>query len=115
MTETLVDGRVIKSHFNTFKRSERDTIEKLVKIGVLRNQSYDEITKEVVKHVDKSARDIKALVTTATSDMATRARVESFRQMDVVKGWKIVATLDTKTSPECMRRDNTQCPFHASS
>ncbi|MDY7025912.1 MAG: minor capsid protein [Pseudomonadota bacterium] len=111
VTEVLVDGRTIKSHFKTFRRSERDTIERLVKLGVVRNQSYDEITQEVVKHVDKSARDIKALVTTATSDMATRARVASLRQMDVVKGWKIVATLDTKTSPECMRRDNTVLPY----
>ena len=56
--------------------------------------------------IDKSRRDANAIVRTALNHVTTEARNEVYRQnSDIVYGYRIVATIDTRTSATCRGYD----------
>jgi SPP1 gp7 family putative phage head morphogenesis protein len=73
--------------------------------------------------IDKSRRDANAIVRTALNHVTTEARNEVYRQnSDIVYGYRIVATIDTRTSAICRGYDQKvvrytdkfqpRAPFH---
>ena len=51
-------------------------------------------------------RNTEAVVRTATQEVSTAARMETFRENDdLVKGWRFVATLDSRTTLTCASQD----------
>ena len=56
--------------------------------------------------VDKSRREANAIVRTALNHVTTEARNEVYKQnSDIVYGYRIVATIDTRTSATCRGYD----------
>jgi SPP1 gp7 family putative phage head morphogenesis protein len=56
--------------------------------------------------IDKSRRDANAIVRTALNHVTTEARNEVYKQNnDIVYGYRIVATIDTRTSAICRGHD----------
>lgn len=107
----VVDGRLVKEHISSMKRRERDQLNKLIGIGIVRGSSYSQIIKAFKDDNNRFERGVSALIRTATHTAMTNARKETFKNSDVVKGWKIVATLDSRTSPICQRKDNQVLPL----
>jgi SPP1 gp7 family putative phage head morphogenesis protein len=81
--------------------TEGETVQQIVqRVRGTRANNYKDGILEVTR------REAEAIVRTAVSHVANGARDELFRaNTDVIKGWKFVATLDSKTTPVCRALD----------
>jgi SPP1 gp7 family putative phage head morphogenesis protein len=78
----LTNGQIIQSIIGTKAAEERDGI------------------------VERSRKDAEAVVRTSVQHVASAVRMETFAQnSDVVVGYRFVATLDGKTTPQCRSLD----------
>ncbi len=83
--------------------------------GIVRGESIDTLVRAVRGTrtnafsdglLQTSRREAEALVRTAITDVTGGARLRTVRaNLDIVKGWKWVATLDTRTCAVCGSRD----------
>jgi SPP1 gp7 family putative phage head morphogenesis protein len=86
-----------------------------IRMGLVEGETTDQIVRRVRGTkalnyrdgvLDISRRSAEAVVRTAVSHVAARARQETFEaNEDLVKGWKFVATLDQRTSAQCRALD----------
>ncbi len=93
----------------------RDRIITRLNQGLVRGESVDEMIRAIRGTraaqygngiLQTTRREAEALVRTAATDVTGAARMRTFRaNKDVVKGWKWVATLDTRTCEVCGARD----------
>lgn len=123
-------GKLLKSFLSGWTRVESDRVTNAIRMGVVQGQTNAEITQAirgtaaqnftdgVLAVTNKSAR---AVVQTAVQHVATTARMETLKaNAEVVPGYRIVATLDRKTSAQCRSLDGREYemgkgpvpPFH---
>ncbi len=123
-------GKLLKPFLSGWTRTESDRVTNAIRMGVVQGQTNAEITQAirgtaaqnftdgVLAVTNRSAR---AVVQTAVQHVATTARMETLKaNAEVVPGYRIVATLDRKTSAQCRSLDGREYemgkgpvpPFH---
>ncbi|ASN67375.1 putative head morphogenesis protein, partial [uncultured Caudovirales phage] len=108
-------GKLLKPFLSGWTRTESDRVTNAIRMGVVQGQTNAEITQAirgtaaqnftdgVLAVTNRSAR---AVVQTAVQHVAATARMETLKvNAEVVPGYRIVATLDRKTSVQCRSLD----------
>lgn len=123
-------GTLLKSFLNGWTRSESTRVTNAIRLGVVQGQTNAEITQAIRGTAAQnftdgvlavSNRNARSIVQTAVQHVATTARMETLKaNAEVVPGYRIVATLDRKTSVQCRSLDGREYemgkgpvpPFH---
>lgn len=123
-------GKLLKPYLSGWTRTEADRVTNAIRMGVVQGQTNAEITQAVRGTAAQSFTDgvlavtnrsARAVVQTAVQHVATTARMETLKaNAEVVPGYRIVATLDRKTSVQCRSLDGREYeigkgpvpPFH---
>lgn len=123
-------GKLLKTFLNGWTRTEADRITNAIRMGVVQGQTNAEITQAVRGTAAQNFTDgvlavtnrsARAVFQTAVQHVATTARMETLRaNAETVPGYRIVATLDRKTSTQCKSLDGREFemgkgpmpPFH---
>ncbi|MBF8801883.1 phage head morphogenesis protein [Pseudomonas asiatica] len=123
-------GKLLKPFLSGWTRTEADRVTNAIRMGVVQGQTNAEITQAVrgtaaQRFTDGilavTNRSARAVVQTAVQHVATTARMETLKaNAEVVPGYRIVATLDRKTSVQCRSLDGREFevgkgpvpPFH---
>lgn len=97
-----------------FTASKSRQVTQMIRAGYIEGAPLQEIVRRVTDVTDKAARrQAGAVVRTAVNHMGTQARQETYRQnMDVLEGLMRVATLDGRTSFQCMANDRREYPLN---
>ena len=116
---TMIDGQVIGKWWDEQKASTKKRLGKqmadasqAVQAGLVKGESIGELARRVRGTVLKpgvmqvSRREATALVRTSVMQVAQESRMGMYKaNADLVKGVEAVATLDTRTTFECMNYD----------
>ncbi|EKT4561892.1 minor capsid protein [Pseudomonas putida] len=123
-------GKLLKPFLNGWTRAEADRVTNAIRMGVVQGQTNTEITQAIRGTAAQNftdgvlavtSRSARAVVQTAVQHVATTARMETLKaNAEVVPGYRIVATLDRKTSVQCRSLDGREYemgkgpvpPFH---
>ncbi|MFK3815091.1 minor capsid protein [Pseudomonas sp. NPDC089407] len=123
-------GRLLKPFLSGWTRSESERVTNAIRMGVVQGQTNAEITQAIRGTAAQNFtdgvlavtnRNARAVVQTAVQHVATTARMETLiANAEVVPGYRIVATLDRKTSAQCKSLDGREFemgkgpvpPFH---
>lgn len=98
------DGKNAQEWFSSISTSTQDKISKYVKQGIFQGDSPSKIVRAVNQNVlqGSTKRQTEAIVRTALKNSSSQAREEMFKKnQNVLKGYKAVVTLDTKTCSRC--------------
>ena len=108
-TTTVVDGALQVEWWNRQAETTAFRFSQAVRQGMTEGRTNQQIIATVRGFIDVSRRDAAALVQTATASVANRAREATFeRNLDVIKRYRAVATLDTHTCPTCAPLDGLE-------
>ncbi|WP_332773310.1 minor capsid protein [Pseudomonas sp. ESBL1] len=123
-------GKLLKPFLNGWTRTEADRVTNAIRMGVVQGQTNAEITQAIRGTAAQNFTDgvlavtnrsVRAVVQTAVQHVATTARMETLKaNAEVVRAYRIVATLDRKTSVQCRNLDGREYemgkgpvpPFH---
>lgn len=110
-----MSGLAIKGWFDKLTRFQVEGVDRAVRLGVAEGETTNQIMRRIrgtqaAKYRDGvlggSRRHAQAIVRTAVNHTTTRSRDALYgRNEDVVKSVRIVATLDSRTSPICQSQD----------
>lgn len=110
-------GELLSEHFDRLTAASQGRIRRALNVGLTAGETHEQITARIVGTrplayrdgaLEADRRNVTALVRTATNHVSTSARRETYRANEgLVKGWQFVATLDTRTTPECQALDGT--------
>jgi SPP1 gp7 family putative phage head morphogenesis protein len=111
-------GGLLKEFLKDIEDKRATAIRRAVADGFVQNKTTDQIVRDVRgtavnKYSDGiieiSRRDAQAVVRTALSHTAAFAQQEVWdANEDLIKGYQWVATLDTRTTPQCQIRDGKE-------
>ncbi|WP_251962276.1 minor capsid protein [Pseudomonas sp. Marseille-Q5299] len=123
-------GKLLKPFLSGWTRTEADKVTNAIRMGVVQGQTNAQITQAVRGTAAQNFTDgvlavtnrsARAVVQTAVQHVATTARMETLKaNAEAVPGYRIVATLDRKTSVQCRSLDGREYemgkgpvpPFH---
>lgn len=115
------EGRLLREWIEQFDVNSANRIKAAVRLGIVEGQTTDQIVRRIrgtraANYQDgvwhKSRRGAEALVRTATAHVASVSRGMTWQENDdMVKGRKIVAVLDLRTTPICRARDGKVYPL----
>jgi len=113
VTTTPIEGRFFKEWMDTFTRASIDQLNQQIRIGVLEGETQAEIVRRIrgtsISNGTDGAMQVRRnaaqqLVRTSVNHVTNEARQLTWAQNDdVVKGWKFVATLDSRTTLTCIK------------
>jgi SPP1 gp7 family putative phage head morphogenesis protein len=113
-------GRLLKEWMAGLEAERALKIRDAVRIGVIEGQTIQQITQRIRGTralnyadglLDISRRNAEAVVRTAVSHTANFARERVMKENeDLLKGEQFVATLDGRTTPECIKNDGNIYP-----
>lgn len=97
-----------------FTAAKAQQVTQIVRGGYIEGATLQEIVRRVTDVTDKSSkRQAAAMVRTAVNHMGTTARQETYRQnLDVIEALQRVATLDGRTTFQCMANDGREYPLN---
>lgn len=111
-------GNLLKGFLDDIEASRARLIRRTVADGFVQHLTTDEIVRSLRGTrakgfsdglLDRSRRDVQAVVRTAISHYSAFAQQKVYDQnKDIIKGYTWVATLDNRTSLECAARDGLQ-------
>lgn len=119
-----VDGKTFSDRIWSNKEQLVDTLNKELTQSIIRGDAPDKVIKTVADKFEKSRKVAGRLVMTESAYFSSQSRLDSYKALGVKK-YKIVATLDLKTSELCRGLDGkpfevseyqvsvTAPPFHA--
>lgn len=115
-----MNGLQLRGWFDTLTRSQVEGVDQAVRLGIAEGETTDQIVRRVAGNhrvrrgtgvLGRARRQAAAIVRTSVNHVATRTRDKVYeRNASVVKGVRIVATLDTRTSDICQARDGRVFP-----
>ena len=101
------EGRTLKKWVSDLDKSGLGLIRQQIKLGLVQGQPTREIISRIRGRMDIEAGQLSTLVRTAVNHTSNRVRKEvATGNESVIKGIKIVATLDGRTSAICRSLDN---------
>lgn len=110
-------GRFIGDEVKDLSADTVTRIEQALRIGMVEGETTPEIVRRIrgtkaLNYKDgllqRSRDDVERLVRTSVTHVTARARDELYQSnADLVKGWRFVATLDSRTSKICISLDGT--------
>jgi SPP1 gp7 family putative phage head morphogenesis protein len=113
--ERPFEGRLLKDWFGSLANSAQVKVEKAVSIGLAQGDSVADIVRRVRGTaangfadgaIQASRREAEAVVRTAINHTVTQARELTYEENDeLIDGVQFVATLDTRTTPQCQALD----------
>ena len=101
-------GETLEGWFTSLKQSARDRFTREINRGVVEGRTTDQIIRAIryEGYMDTTRRQTATVVRTAINHTANETRMQLFKQNeDIIKGYKWVATLDSRTSAICASRD----------
>lgn len=107
--KTLVEGAYPSQWWKKQTQAIQDKFAREMRMGMQRSETIGELSRRIRKNVmPVSRRNAEALVRTSVMAVLNESRRESYAQMgDLIKGYKYVATLDSRTTPYCRAADGT--------
>lgn len=116
-----VGGKTIGQTLRQFEKKAAREIIQTIKDGVVIGDTPKDIANSIRSIANNQAQNVEALVRTTTNHVATEARKATMQENeDVLEGYQVVATLDSRTTIICAGLDgkvfplnsNKQPPFH---
>lgn len=117
------DAQTLGSWLDGIPDSERRRIEDAIRGGVVNGETTRDIVRRVFGTIQeqktnkgnaaviKTRRGVESLVRTAITHISTVTRDEIYKENnDLVKGVEWISTLDSRTTPVCIKRDGTIYP-----
>ena len=97
------------SMLSEWKPSEIRLTNGVINSGFALGQTTQEISQRIRREVMPiSRRDSDSVVITATNHMSNTAKVETYQEnSDIVIGYRLIATLDSRTTAQCRSWDQT--------
>lgn len=119
----LFDHPLVRRWFAALKSGTQRAVERAIRAGAAANEQPDQIARRILG--DKSAgrafggvaakarRDAESVARTVIAFSGTRAREAAYASnADVIRGVRIVATLDERTTLVCMGQDGKVYPLN---
>ena len=114
VTSRPFEGAVMSDWWSKTGTDERNQITRAVRQGLIQGETTPEIMSRLTNPKGvfaKSHHRAEAVVRTAVNHVSTTSAMETMRGSNVVKGYEIVATLDTRTSAICREKDGKVYDF----
>lgn len=122
VTERPFQGALLKDWFDNIAASTQTKLESSLNIGLAQGESVQDLVTRVRGTaannfadgvLNASRRDVESVVRTAISHVVTQARESTYEEnSDLVDSVKFVATLDTRTTPQCRALDGKVFPIN---
>lgn len=113
-------GKLLRTWFGDLTRRQKAKMKQELTAGLIEGESIDQMVRRVVGTrankfadgiLDASRTEARMVVRTATNHVSNAARSEVYKaNEDIIKGVKIVATLDNRTSSICRFQDGRVYP-----
>lgn len=114
------NGHLLKDWYGGLELKTRQVVRGAINDGITQGQSVDDMVRALKgtrangyrdSVLQGTRRDAENVVRTATTHVTNHAREETFKDnVDVIKGVRFVATLDSRTTPECASLDGQVFP-----
>lgn len=107
------DGSLLGGMVDDFEASQIRTMSNIIRAGY----ASGETTPQIINRLTEQAfpiveRDLESVVRTSLQHSAMQAKRATYQaNSDIIKGYRIVATLDGRTSEECRSRDGQTLPL----
>jgi len=106
VTARPFNGKVLREWWGRQALADKLKISDAVSIGISEGEGTGAIVSRVRKGFGGSKHGVEAMVRSSVNHVTTHARDATYREnSDLVKGWRFVATLDTRTTSTCMALD----------
>jgi len=101
------DGRLMQDVFRDLPATTFRDVQRSIRSGVVEGRATEQIVKEIFDGpIEKSRRNVRTVVRTATNHTANAAREVTYEANDdIIKAVQWVSTLDGRTSAVCQARD----------
>ncbi|MBX0289715.1 phage head morphogenesis protein [Hymenobacter sp. HSC-4F20] len=116
VTTQPFEGRLLKAWVRNNQMADLNRIQDAINIGITQNQTIEQIVRRLrgtkaASYTDgtlnASKRDVTAVVRTAVAHVQSRAKAEVYQaNADIIRAWQQISTLDSRTSPVCIRDDH---------
>lgn len=121
VTSRPFEGKHLREWFDELTRRQKKGVQQAVRLGITEGEGIEQIVRRIIGTqangfadgiLHRSRQELRMVTRTATNHVSTQAR-QSVHEANrsVVKGEKIVATLDGRTSPICRRQDGKFYPI----
>lgn len=115
VTTKPFEGALLGDWFAAAEKATAERIKQTVEEGQATGMSTDKIVDEIMGKGEGDGaselleRNVKSIVRTATNHTANEAHAASANaNPSIVKGWRFLATLDTRTTTVCMAHDGEE-------
>lgn len=119
--ETPFKGRLLKSWTEGMEQGRIDRVSEAIRNGMVRGDTTDQIVRSIrgtkARHysdgiLDVSRHSAQSVVRTAVNHVSNVTAQETWKaNAHVVKGWQFLATLDSRTTPQCGSNDGKVFPL----
>lgn len=120
VTDKPFEGRVMKEWVRTLSTDDIRRMHNAIQLGMVAGEPMDKIAKRVVGSTslkgsdgttELTRRQVQAVTRTAVQHVANNARSVYFKEnKDIFSIEQFVATLDSRTTPECRAEDGKRYP-----
>lgn len=119
--EVPFDGRLLKSWTTGMEQGRIDRISDAIRMGMVQGEGTDAIVRRIKGTkaagyadgiLDVSRRSAQSIVRTSVTHVSNVAAQETWKaNSNVVKAWQFLATLDSRTTPQCGSKDGKVYPI----
>lgn len=96
-------GKYLREHASQWSRGTRERVTAAIRTSIIRGQRLDDTTKAVRLILDNSNAGAERIARSAIGHISNATRQATYEEnSDVIKGVKIVTTLDSRRCKECM-------------
>lgn len=120
-TEKPFAGSTLADHWDALTRASQRNVRRALNVGMVSGETFEQITARIQGTrglklrdgaLELSRRQVRSLVGSAVQHAGHSARQATYREnADVLKGEKWVATLDSRTCPQCQALDGEEFPL----
>lgn len=106
VSERPIQGKLLAPWFKDSGERNKGLVEQIIRDGMSGGSTVDDMARGVRDVMGKSRASAKAIVRTSVNHVSTQAQMETYAANDVVKAWRFVATLDSRTTVQCASLSN---------